>query len=480
MAPQTRIAVIGAGSLSHGKRLIDDLLGLPVLEGGSLNLMGNNARRLEVVGRYACRMGQERMPSLEIRDTTDRREALDGADIVFSLFDAGGFQAFDQDWNILAAAGLEACIGDTAGPLGIMRALRNGSVMLGLAEDMNIACPGALLVNYVNPMAPLVAAAAARGIGAVGVCGGIEATRAFVASVLGLEPGHLRTVFAGINHLCWLLSLEGPEGDLYPAFKEAMANQAGQDGEAVRFELLQQFGHFASESSGHLSDFFPWFRRTPELLTRYCASPGYTGASGAFHRFSAFVQRHLGDSDYLEGEVAQAGASEDYGPRIAEAWLGGGHFSFTGNVLNQRPGAPGKALPALPDTACVELPLRIEGRSLVVPEGPGLPPALAALCLPMVAEQGLILEALLNEDPELAFAAAATDPLTASVLDLPDIRRLMSKLLEANAPWLAPDLGRRLRETRIVSSLPKVAKWREKEDPLLALVRRFERRKRGR
>ncbi len=440
--------------------------------------MGNNARRLEAIGRYASRTARERMPSLEILETTDRREALEGADLVFSLFDAGGFQAFDQDWRILTAAGLDACVGDSSGPLGIMRALRNGPIMLGLAEDMARTCPGALLVNYVNPMAPLVAAAEARGVTCVGVCGGIEATRSYVAGVLGLEPGELQTVFAGINHLCWLLGVEGPEGDLYPSFREAMADPAGRAGEAVRFELLQQFGHFASESSGHLSDFFPWFRRSPELRARYGFIPGCNGASGSYHKFSEFVHRHLGDEDYLEGEAAATGASGDYGPLIAEAWLGGKDFGFTGNVLNRRRGTQARILPAFPSEACVEVPLRVSGRSLIVPEPPKLPPALAALCLPLVTEQGLILEAILAQDPELVFAAAAIDPLTASALDLPGIRRLMAELLKANAPWLAPGLARIPRRTEEAGFPPRALRSREKEDPLLSLVRRFERRKR--
>ncbi len=476
MVQHPKIALIGAGSLSHGKRLVDDLLGVGEFAGGRLTLMGANLERLEVVGNYAKRAAAAVLPSLEVEVTTDRNLALEDAALVFSLFDAGGFSAFDLDFGIVRRYGLDVCIGDTVGPLGAMRALRNGRVMLDLAGAMSEICPEALLVNYVNPMAPMVAAAAARGIACIGICGGIEATRGFAAKTLGLDRRELRTVFAGVNHLAWLLELEGPGGDCYPRFREFMRDPERRGEEAVRFEILQQFGYFVTESSGHVSDFLPWFRRNPELRSRYCYAPGYSGASGAYHKLMGFAQRHLGDSDYLEGEAPSRERSEDYGPFIAEAVLGGRSFRFHGNVMNG-PGASAPTLPGLPASACVELPILLEGGRLSVPKAPGLPPALAALCAPSAIQHGLVLQSLLSEDPELLFAAIAQDQPTSAVLDLPAIRSLASELLAANAAWLPPGFARPLGATVDASTRPSRGR-RERGDPILDLVRNFERKAR--
>jgi alpha-galactosidase len=478
MARAPRVAVIGASSLSHGKRLIDELLTVDELAGGRLALMGVNPQRLDIVGRYAARASASRRPSLELLVTTSRSGALEGADLVFSLFDAGGFPAFDLDRRIALAYGLDCCIGDSVGPLAAMRALRNGPVMLSLADDMARLCPHALLVNYVNPMAPMVRAAASRGVSCVGLCGGIEATRGYVAGVLGLPGAELATSFAGVNHLCWLLELEGPGGDLYPRFRELMRDPERRGEEAARFEILQQFGWFATESSGHISDFFPWFRRSPELRRRYCSGPGYSGASWAYHKLASFAHRRLGDVDYLEGEEPKPTRGADWGAAIAEALLGGGDLEFHGNVMNALPGrAP--AIPALPDEACVELPLRLRGGRLEPAQIPPLPPQLAALCLPSVSQHGLIHQALVREESELLFAAIALDQSASAVLDLPTLRSLTSELLAANADWLPRGFAKGLEPT-VDAGLRPSRRAAERGDPMLDLVRNYERRRRAR
>jgi alpha-galactosidase len=475
MGQVPRVALIGAGSLSHGKRLIDDLLTVQELAGGRLALMGTNLPRLEIIGRYARRAAATLLPSLELLVTDDRNLALEGADVVIALFDAGGFPAFDQDCRITESYGLDVCIGDTVGPLGTMRALRNGPVMLALADAMKAACPDALLINYVNPMAPMVAAASSRGIECVGICGGIESTRSYIATVLGLDLSEIETNFAGVNHLCWLLELRGRGEDLYPRFRELMADPMCRGEEAVRFEILQQFGYFSTESSGHSSDFFPWFRKSPELRARYCSGPGYSGASGAYRRLCSFVQRRIGQADYLEGETPSPRRSGDYGPAIVEAVLGGARRSFYGNVMNQDDaGRP--FLAELPPGSCVELLLLLEGRRLIVQPPPRLPTALAALCMPSALQHNLILEALISEDPELVFATIAQDQLTSSILDLPSLRSLSAELLAANAAWLPRGLQAPLRATVDAGIRGKFLPQLRQVDSSFELVRNYERR----
>jgi alpha-galactosidase len=473
------VAIVGAGSLSHGKRLIDDLLTVRELEGGRLSLMGTNVQRLKTVGDYARRAAADLMPSLEIRVGTDRESAIEDADLVLALFDAGGFSAFDLDYRIARRFGLDFCVGDTVGPLGIMRGLRNGALMLSLAEDIRRLCPEALLVNYSNPMAPLVAAAASRGVAAIGVCGGLEATRSYVAGVLGVDARELHTTFAGVNHLAWLLEASGPGGDLYPRFRELMGDPDRRGYEAVRFEILQQFGYFATESSGHLSDFFPWFRRSPEMRRRYCAAPGFAGASGAYYKLCDFAQRRIGQVDYLEGAVPSRRRSSDYGPAAVEARLGGRPVRIHANAMNHGP--DGRILlDGIPGSACVELPVALEGREISFPAAPRLPPALAALCAPSAIQHGLILEALIAEDGELAFAAMASDQLTSACLDLPEIRRLAEELLSANAPWLPTGLRGPLRATADAAARPSAAFTAvAKDDSLFEIVKAYERRRRA-
>ncbi len=475
METRPKIAIVGAGSFSHGKRLIDDLLTVDSFAEGDLVLMGNNIPRLEIVGAYAKNSAGLLRPGVDVSITDTPSLAIDGADIVITIFNVGGYEAFDRDYAITRGYGLDVCIGDTAGPLGAFRALRNGPVMLSVAEDMKRTCPDALMINYVNPMAPMVSIASSAGISCVGICGGIESTNDYVAEVLDLPRDELRTDFAGVNHLCWLLDMEGPDGDLYPRFRELMKDPELRGDEAVRFEILQQFGYFASESSGHISDFFPYFRRDAELRKRYCSGSGYSGASGAYHRLLKFIQKRIGNADYLEGQLPASTRSADYGPAIVEAWIGKEYRKVYGNVMNSDRGER-PILPGLPSSACVEVPVEIKRREMAVPPGPDLPLTLAALCTPLALQHSLVSRAFLEQNPEMVFAAIAQDQLTSAMLDLPAIRALTQSLFEANAEWLPQGLRGSPRSTSDAGIRPSRPSG-FRGSPELDLIRSYERRR---
>jgi alpha-galactosidase len=473
MILKPKIVIIGAGSLSHGKRLIDDLLTIEEFSEGSLFLVGKHLPSLKVIGSYAERVARILKPCIKIIETDELSFALDGADIVITTFDVGGYAAFNRDFSIIRNYHLDACIGDTAGPLGAFRALRNGALMAKIAQTMKEECPQALLINYSNPMAPLISIASGYNISSIGICGGIEATRTYVSNILGIEKDMLQMHFAGINHLCWLLDIQGKEGDLYPRFRALMQNPEIRGNEAVRFEILQQFGYFVSESSGHISDFFSYFRRNDELRNRYCSSPGYSGSSGAYLKLLSFLHRRIGNVDYLEGAQPNRKRSSDHGISVIEAWITNKGCSVYGNVMNSNSNrAP--ALPNLPVSSCVEIPIELNGQEICIPQGIHLPVELASLCTPLALEHILVAESLMEMNVEKIFAALAIDPLTSSILDLPSIRKLTADLLAANKEWLPSSLAEQpLRATVEVRSTNKIA-HKTGDSPELDLVRNYE------
>lgn len=473
MQSRFKIAVIGAGSFSHSKHIIDDLLTIGAFADGLLVLMDPNATRLGVVYNYAQRVMSELKPGVSVDKTLALEEAIGSSDIVISVFDVGGSGAFDRDYAIVKSYGLNVCIGDTAGPLGSLRALRNGAVMLRIAQTMKETCSEALLINYVNPMSPMVSIASSVGVPCVGVCGGIESTKSYVASVLGKEKAELQMLFAGVNHLCWLLELRERDCDLYPDFRVLMNDPDVRGEEAVRFEILQQFGYFLSESSGHTSDFFPYFRRNRQLLERYCYGRGYYGAEGAYLKLAQFVQKHVGNEDYLAHESPTSLRSQDYCPAIIEAWMGSIASKVYGNIVNSR-FSERPALIGLPPFACVEVPLEIERRSIVVPSEIELPLTLSSLCMPLVLQHTLIAQALLELDAETVVSAICQDQLTSAVLDLPQIRSLTHALLEANARFLPYELQSLRRSTADAGIRPK-RRVKSASSPEFELVKSYER-----
>ncbi len=102
-----------------------------------------------------------------------------------------------------------------------------------------------------------------------------------------------------------------------------------------------------------------------------------------------------------------------------------------------------------------------------------LPPQLAALNQSNVTVQGLAVQAAIEGDPELAMAACALDPLTATTLTLKQIRDMAEEMFAAQAPWLPQFKGKKLNPTPTVKTPPGTKHIDVPLDPALAVVHRF-------
>ncbi|MDR0730471.1 MAG: alpha-glucosidase/alpha-galactosidase, partial [Treponema sp.] len=147
-----KIALIGAGSIVFCKTLLNDLFATPVLKGSQFALMGPTLWKLEKMKVYADQIIGKNHLDATVSCTTDRREALKGADYVILMFQIGGNDAYRFDYEIPMKYGVDQCIGDSMGPGGIFRCLRTAPVLIGIGNDIAELCPGAVVLNYVNPM----------------------------------------------------------------------------------------------------------------------------------------------------------------------------------------------------------------------------------------------------------------------------------------------------------------------------------------
>lgn len=470
-----RIGIIGAASVSHGRRLLNDLFTYPWIDKTTLSLMAPHMHHLNGVAEFARRIATRNGLATAVESSTDVAGAITEADVLFLLYDAGGFGTFDQDFQLARKYGIDLCIGDTMGPPGIMKAVRNVSVLQEIAKEVRVFSPECLVVNYVNPMAIMTISAKELGIrNFVGICGGVESTRKRIAACLELPVESLTTQFAGINHMTWATEIRSGGEDLYPLFRKRMTLPEWTESEPTRAEVLQHFGYFVTETSGHLSDFFPWFRRDPEVRRRYCSGSGYSGASGAYHRFASYVHRRLHNVDpfaYETGELEPR--SEDYGARIANAWITGDGYDFYGNLPN------GSNLIAnLPADAAVEVPAHVAQRCLRGKAIGELPLQLAGLCNTNIVVQRIATQASLTKNPRLLLAALSLDPLTAATIDLPTSRRLAEELIAANSAWFP-----KLEAGFSFDSVPIQSNRRTQvlppdDDDVLEPVRRFDRLRR--
>jgi alpha-galactosidase len=464
-----KVAMIGAGSLVFGKTLMSDFLATPALEGSEYRLMATTHKRLDKMAAFVKRMIRDNGIKATVTATTDRREALKDADYVVVMIQSGGVDEFAIDYKIPMKYGVDNCIADTMGPGGIFRALRHIPALLEIANDMRALCPNAVLFNYANPMAMCCwALGRVPGLKFVGLCHGVQTTMDLIASYVGCKKEEIDFVAAGINHMAWFLSLQKDGKDLYPLLKQNFEKPGYYVNEKVRAEVMRHFGYFMTESTGHLSEYLPYFRKNRKALDLYCDEPAFGGESGAYYKYCEMLAKKFVKTDPLSIESTVLGPrSAEYCSHIIEALETGVPFRLNGNIRNDG------YITNLPHGCCVEVPIYVDRLGLHPTVVGELPPQCAALNMTNILVQGLTVEASFRGDVEMVMQAVALDPLTAAVLTLKEIREMTAEMLEAQRKHLPQFEGKKLREVRAVRVPKNVRRQEVPLDPALAIANRF-------
>lgn len=463
-----KVAIIGAGSIIFCKTLILDLMATPGLEPIEFALMAPSTRRTPQVEAFVKRVIAANGLPHSVYVTTSRQDALRGADYVIATFQIGGLEAWERDYAIPLKYGVDQCIGDTLGPGGIFRALRTIPVAMEMARDMEALCPHATLLNYVNPMAMVCWALGETKVPFVGLCHGVQTTLDLIAGYVGVPKEEIDYLCAGINHMAWFLKLEHRGRDLYPTLRERFERPEYYANEKVRGETLRHFGYMMTESSGHLAEYLPYFRKNRKALDLYCDEPAFGGESGAALKWSKAVAARYEGRDLLADEPSTLPPrSVEYCSYIIEALETGRIFRLNGNVIN------GGMITNLPPDCCAEGPLFVDGAGIHKIVVGDLPPQCAALNLTNINVQRLAVLAALEGDPEAVVHACALDPLTSAVLTLKEIREMAAEMLEAEREWLPQFEGKTIRPTPTIVIPPGIPRAPVPVDPALAIMARM-------
>ena len=464
-----KIAIIGAGSIVFCSTLLNDIFGTQALDGFEIALMSPTFSKIERMKNYADKIIAQNQLKSTVYTTTDRRDALKNARYVILIFQIGGMEAFGIDYEIPLKYGVDQCIGDSMGPGGVFRLLRSAPVMREIDEDMQELCPDAYVLNYVNPMGAICTYLGRyTSMKYIGLCHGVQTTMDLISGYTGVPKDEIDFTAAGINHMAWFLELKHNGKDLYPILKENMEKPEYFINEKVRGEVMRQCGYFMTESTGHLSEYLPWFRKNRQALDEYCDMPDFGGASGAYYHFSKNIAAKYASEDVF---ALESGAldprSKEYCSYILEALETGVPFKLNGNVINRG------YIANLPDDACVEVPVFVDRMGLHPTVVGSLPPQLAAMNLSNITVQSLAAEGAKKADPELVYWAVAMDPLTGSVCTLREIRDMVADMFEAQAPWLPDFAGKSLKRTPGIVIPAGTVPAEVPVDPALAINSRF-------
>jgi len=463
-----KVAIIGAGSIVFCKTLMLDIMATPELEETEFALMAPSTSKTSQVKAFADKVIEKNGLKSKVTITTDRREALAGASYVIVSFQVGGVSAFELDYKIPLKYGVDQCIGDTLGPGGVFRALRSIPVILDVARDMEELCPNATLLNYVNPMAMVCWALGETNIQYVGLCHGVQTTLDLISGYVGVPKQEIDYVSAGINHMGWFTKLSHRGRDLYPELREKFEQPEFYVNEKVRGEVFRHFGYFMTESTGHLSEYVPWFRKNSKALDTYCDEPSFGGESGAYYNWCTYVADKYKNQDILKDESYDLPPrSVEYCAYIIEALETGKTFKFSGNLRNNG------MISNLPNECCAEGPVFADRTGLHRTLVGEIPPQCAALNLTNVNVQRLAVLAAKSGDPETVVQALALDPLTSSVLTLKEIRDMATEMMDAQRQWLPQFSGRSPRPTPTIRIPENVKRAEVPIDPALAVFSRF-------
>jgi alpha-galactosidase len=442
-----KIAVVGGGSYQWGPKIIEDVALNDDLRGATLALHDVDLGALDDLHRLGGRMVDLARADLTLEKTGDLAKALAGADFVVLCISTGGLEAMEQDLEVPARYGVVQAVGDTVGPGGLFRALRNVPVVVDIARAMEEHCPRATMLNLTNPMTTLTRAITkSTSIRTVGLCHELFSTLAMLSEMFGVPEESVGVRVAGVNHFIWVTEVRVRGRDVTgEAFRRISGGEARELAGAraapraagnpdpfvntwgIRTELCRLYGYLPAAGDRHVCEFLP----------------GYLECDGERERLDLRLttidvrRRRLAEARdkvrrMASGEetITLSRSREEISDIIAALHTGQGSV----NVMN------------LPNEGQIrDLPLGAVVETMGAANGLGasgvafgeLPPEVAALVHPHVFNAEMIVEAALTGDKELAFRAFANDPL---VGHRPEAREMFEEMFEAQSRYL-PQFG---------------------------------------
>jgi len=432
-----KIAFIGAGSFDFTRELVKDILTFPSLADAELAFMDIDPERLDFSKRACERIANAGGYPAKITAANNREEALSGADGVVITILSGGPSVFRTDIEIPKKYGVDICVGDTRGPSGIFRFLRTAPIMLDICRDIERLCPDAIVLNYTNPMAMLCRYLQSEtNVKITGLCHSVQGTAEMLARWIGADNENISYVCAGINHQAFYLKFMNNSKDAYPEIAEAIKRPEIYGEEIVRCEMYKYLGFFPTESSGHCSEYNPWFRKNDEKIEKYCTHG--TGWNPGAHAYilNEYFERELTWKKEIEEWFGEEEVSlkrgKEYAAYIFNAVFGDHTpFEFNGNVRNYG------LIDGLPEGCCVEVPA-IACESGISPKRVGkLPPQLTVMIGNSAGCEELAVTGCIRGDRDMIYHAVLFDPLTMAVLDMAETKEMVDEMFEANRSLLS-------------------------------------------
>ena len=421
-----KVVLIGAGSMFFGRQFVWAMAHSEALSKGTMALVDIDPKKLDTMMK-AGRMVIESVNSpVKLEGSTNYLDVIRGADFVVLSFSNEGVQYRGVDCRIAEKYGIRMCSGDTIGPGGIFKAMRELPVILKIAKDIEKICPDAWVINYINPTA-------VNGLGLLrhskvksfALCDSLRLPhlKNQYLSLLSREEWDISKLdlkIAGVNHFTWLLSAtyEGKniEGLLRQKLLELAATETDQETSKRKYNcnysaiLWELFGYYPA-CTAHTKEYLPFWQGKgrledkPAPLSVFDAEERAGQQAGMWHEMDEYI------TGKKKIEEFNAKYSTDLVTDIIETMWADTKQPFYVNCPNNG------AVSNLPSDAFLELLCDINMNGPVPRPVGNFPVGLRGLQMQVMDTHELTVEAIVGHDRALLRRAFMTDPIVNSISD---------------------------------------------------------------
>ena len=437
-----KITIIGGGSYTWGPTFMRDIFGTPELKGSTIVLQDIAQDRVDLVYALGKKMIEDFNLDFHLERTLSLDEALQGADFIIMTITTGRLESMRPDLEIPAKYGIKQSVGDTTGPGGLSRALRNIPVVAEIGIKVMEICPNALFLNYTNPMTVLTRVLAMQGVKVVGLCHEWIGVRENLAKIFGTTPEQIDAKIAGVNHLVWVTDLyvSGKRvWDEIPLITEKILNNdlkvdeddtsVFADHAKVKSTLLKLYGALPAAGDRHIAEFFPhfinestgWGKDYDLILTS--VENRYEMESEAKGLIEAALRGDVPLEPFMQEVSTEAANKIIRAIMCNEKYIGIMNLPNVGQVSNLTYGTVVETYGVIDTTGTNPITYG------------DVPAGVQNILQKHIANQELTVQAALTGDRHLSLQVLLNDPLS-SHLTIQQAKQMLDELLEANKQYL--------------------------------------------
>ena len=437
-----KITIIGGGSYTWGPTFMRDIFTTPELTGSTVVLHDIAGDRMDLVYALGKKMLHDFDLDFRLGKTLSLEDALQGADFVILTITTGGLESMRPDLEIPARYGIKQSVGDTTGPGGLSRALRNIPVVAEIGRKVMEVCPQALFLNYTNPMTVLTRTLAMQDVKVVGLCHEWIGVREHLAVLFGTKPENITAKIAGVNHLIWVTDLYADGKRVFdelPAITEKILSgeirvdaddtSVFADHAKVKASLFQLYNALPAAGDRHVAEFFPHFINES---TAWGADYDLRLTSVEDrHGMEAFAKAMIesalnGETDlkpFMADISTEAANKIIRAVTVGEPYLGIMNLQNAGQIGNLTCGAVVETYGVIDVTGANAISYG------------DVPVGIQNVLEHHIRQQEMTVTAAMNGDRNLALQVLLNDPLS-SRLTIGQAKQMLEELLEANRGWL--------------------------------------------